>query len=243
MRRLFDCGIHHCKKPCHPPSVTPAPCPRSPSLVTHCPCGKHALVSESASYFPSGTVLTRTSCSNPVPTCESTCMKPLEGCEHVCSAKCHTGPCPPCSIVLVRPCRCGSSTRHLHCSEEQALARARARGETGPETEILCERPCGALRACGKHQCVRICCPLASLAMVKKKGKKQAGPDALSLVDTEGVHECDLVCGKLLSCGNHYCEARDHRGPCPPCLMSSFEEVRRDSLSCIGVKRAQMSQR
>jgi transcriptional repressor NF-X1 len=33
------------------------------------------------------------------------------------------------------------------------------------------------------------------------------------------------VCGKPLSCGNHRCEERDHRGPCPPCFRSSFEEV------------------
>ncbi|KAI0711295.1 hypothetical protein C8Q76DRAFT_623360 [Earliella scabrosa] len=223
--RPFDCGIHHCKKPCHPPSANPAPCPHSPSVVTHCPCGKHALVPTSAPFFPPGTLLTRASCTDPVPTCESTCMKPLEGCEHVCSAKCHTGPCPPCSIVLVRPCRCGSSTRQLRCSEDQALARARARGETGPETEILCERPCGALRACGRHQCTRICCPLASLAhLAKGKGKKRGGAE-LGLVDPEGWHECDLVCGKTLSCGNHHCEERDHRGACPPCLRSSFEEM------------------
>ena len=154
-------------------------------------------------------------------------MKPLEGCEHVCSAKCHTGPCPPCSIMLVRPCRCGSTTREIRCSEDQARARARARGETGPDTEILCERPCGALRACGRHQCTRICCPLASLAsLAKGKGKKRAGAD-VALMDEEGWHVCDLVCGKPLSCGNHFCEERDHRGACPPCLRSSFEEVRR----------------
>ena len=47
-----------------------------------------------------------------------------------------------------------------------------------------------------------------------------------ALVDQEGWHECDFVCGRLLSCGNHHCEERDHRGMCPPCLRSSFEEVR-----------------
>ncbi|KAI0746900.1 hypothetical protein C8Q80DRAFT_804919 [Daedaleopsis nitida] len=223
--RPFDCGIHRCKKSCHPPSITPAPCPRSPSMVTHCPCGKHALAPKSAPYFSPGALLNRNSCTDPVPTCESTCMKPLEGCEHVCSAKCHTGPCPPCSIALVRPCRCGSTIRQLRCFEDQAFARARARGETGPGTEIVCERSCGALRACGRHQCIRICCPLASLAgLAKGKGKKRAGTD-MGLVDQEGWHECDLVCGKLLSCGNHHCEERDHKGPCPPCLRSSFEEM------------------
>ena len=38
-----------------------------------------------------------------------------------------------------------------------------------------------------------------------------------------GLHECDLVCGKMLSCGSHECEDRDHKGPCRPCMRSSLE--------------------
>ncbi|TBU61184.1 hypothetical protein BD310DRAFT_1037442 [Dichomitus squalens] len=222
--RPFDCGIHHCKKSCHVPSPTPAPCPRSPKIVTHCPCGKYALAPESAPFFPPGALLTRTACTDPVPTCASTCMKPLEGCEHVCSAKCHTGHCPPCSIRIVRPCRCGSTTREVLCSEDQAMARARARGESGPDSEILCERPCHILRECGRHQCNRICCPLAAVLASLAKGKGKKKP-ADALVDPEGWHQCDLVCGKPLSCGNHHCAERDHKGACPPCLRSSFDEM------------------
>lgn len=147
-------------------------------------------------------------------------MKPLEGCSHVCSQKCHAGPCPPCSIMLVRPCRCGATTHEVRCSDE------RAKAADGSETEILCNQACTALRACGKHQCNRICCPLASLASVKGKGKKKAiVPAVLDGADEAGWHECDLVCGKLLGCGNHHCEEKDHRGVCRPCLRYSYEEV------------------
>ncbi|KZT10350.1 uncharacterized protein LAESUDRAFT_644605 [Laetiporus sulphureus 93-53] len=218
--RPFDCGIHTCSKPCHPPSLTPEPCPRSPSLVTHCPCGKHVLKPSSSPFFPPGTLLMRTSCTDPIPTCESNCMKPLEGCSHACSARCHTGPCPPCRIMVVRPCRCGATTRDVPCFEDQA----RGRDDPGVE-EIFCDRPCTALRACGKHRCNRLCCPLASLASAAKgKGKKKAEMES-AIVDEAGWHECDLVCGKLLSCGNHHCEQRDHRGACPLCLRSSFDEM------------------
>lgn len=219
LSRPFDCGIHHCEQACHVPSSTPAPCPRSPSLVTSCPCGKHALEASSAPFFPPNTKLVRTACTDPVPTCESTCMKPLEGCSHTCAAKCHTGPCPPCSIVIVRPCRCGATTRDVRCAEDQR----RMRGEL---EEILCERSCNAMRACGKHQCNRPCCPLASLAAASKgKGKRRAAQGFDGFADEAGWHECDLVCGKPLTCGNHVCEERDHKGPCPSCLRSSFEEM------------------
>lgn len=94
--------------------------------------------------------------------------------------------------------------------------------------EILCDKTCSALRACGRHQCNRVCCPLASLAATtKSKGKKRAvaAVDDDGIVDDAGWHTCDLICAKVLSCGNHTCEERDHRGPCPPCLRSSFDEM------------------
>jgi transcriptional repressor NF-X1 len=40
-----------------------------------------------------------------------------------------------------------------------------------------------------------------------------------------GLHECDLPCGKMLSCGNHRCERKDHRSACGVCLQSVYEDV------------------
>ncbi|KAI0264607.1 hypothetical protein BC834DRAFT_244398 [Gloeopeniophorella convolvens] len=218
--RPFDCGIHKCPKPCHPPSFAPPVCPYSPTAITHCPCGKHSLSNPASAHnFPPGAKLVRTACTDPVPTCTSLCGKPLEGCEHLCTIPCHAGPCPPCAIPLVRPCRCGSTTRTVTCLASQAGAES---------TEILCNKPCGALRACGRHQCTRPCCPLASLASAAGKGKKKkvaGGSLGMDIADIEGWHQCDIICDKVLSCGNHRCEERDHKGPCPPCYQSSFEEL------------------
>jgi len=96
------------------------------------------------------------------------------------------------------------------------------------------------------------CCPLAYKG-VKSKGKKRAGD--LEDEDEGGWHTCSLVCGKpvssltlfsnprtrregetserfadrfhvwQLSCGNHQCPSLDHKGPCPPCLEASYDEV------------------
>ncbi|KAI0037225.1 hypothetical protein K488DRAFT_39490 [Vararia minispora EC-137] len=217
--RPFDCGVHKCPQLCHPPSKTPPPCPRSPSVITHCPCGKHMLSDlSSIPFFPPSTKLFRETCSDPIPTCASPCAKPLNGCDHLCSVKCHAGDCPPCTVPIVRPCRCGLTIREVPCHQSH---------ESASTDEILCEHPCRALRNCGKHQCNRPCCPLAAVAnIMKSKGKKRAGPVAVQTPeDDAGWHQCDLVCGQLLECGNHTCEERDHKGPCPTCLRSSFEEM------------------
>jgi transcriptional repressor NF-X1 len=218
--RLFDCGIHKCPKTCHPPSLAPPKCPYSPLVVTHCPCGKRSLSDPTTHHYFSGNAkLIRSACTDPVPTCTSPCGKPLEGCAHFCSATCHTGPCSPCTVPVTRPCRCGSTTRTLTC------------GTTRDEMEsitFLCSKSCGSLRACGHHTCTRLCCPLANLANTVGKGKKRIANNNVGseIVDVDGWHLCDIVCGRTLSCGNHHCEERDHRGPCPPCFRSSYEEVR-----------------
>ena len=226
VNRLFDCGIHKCQRPCHPPSHQPAPCPHSPSNITHCPCGKRPIAS-SATDTNSTAFPARSHCTSPIPTCTSSCGKPNPNCGHPCLATCHTGPCPPCSISIVRPCRCGATTRAVRCYELHISGSGDA--TKGEVAEILCDKPCTALRACGRHQCRRLCCPLASLASTAgKKGKKRVnGPELGVGVGEEqgGLHECDLICGRMLACGNHKCEERDHKGLCPPCLRSSFEEV------------------
>ncbi|EJD05624.1 uncharacterized protein FOMMEDRAFT_165999 [Fomitiporia mediterranea MF3/22] len=211
--RPFDCGVHKCVRPCHPPSTSAPQCPRAPSLVTHCPCGKRLLEELEGGL--------RMKCSDSIATCGNTCMKKLDGCKHVCSAPCHVGPCPPCAILLIIPCRCGSTTRAVKCHESTSSS----------STDIICDKPCTALRACGHHRCNRLCCPLAALdsgTKGKKKGKTKGQPYQaveLELGDEARWHECDLICGKMLGCGNHFCEERDHRGLCPPCLRSSFEEM------------------
>ena len=163
--RPFDCGIHSCQKVCHPPSPEPATCPFSPSKVTHCPCGKHTIApQDNGSSSPSigeFTFPSRQNCAAPIPTCNSVCEKIHTLCGHECSAKCHLGSCPSCSVPMARPCRRGLTTGEIKCADFIT-------GEG--EKELLCDRPCTVLRACGKHECRRVCCPLASLAF--GKGKK-----------------------------------------------------------------------
>ncbi|OAX40568.1 hypothetical protein K503DRAFT_687258 [Rhizopogon vinicolor AM-OR11-026] len=234
--RPFACGVHTCEKGCHPPSFTPPRCPLDPSSMQTCACGRFALptVVQYDRYISGGQSITtpkcdtdgrdiayflrpRTSCTVPVPTCQQRCIKTLHDCSHQCGVNCHIGTCPPCTELVERSCRCGATSKKIKCGGPRS-----ADGET---EEVLCDRACLALRACGRHQCNRVCCPLASLAQ-KGKGKRRTGPTPDELGAEEGgLHECDLPCGKMLSCGNHRCERKDHRGACGVCLQSVYEEL------------------
>ncbi|PWN51537.1 hypothetical protein IE53DRAFT_405620 [Violaceomyces palustris] len=202
--RPFNCGIHLCKRSCHPLDAQDAQCPSLPELIKTCPCGARAITAEE-----------RTSCEDPIPTCSSVCSKPF-ACGHSCPQRCHLGPCPPCFVPVSTPCRCGESKETRPCHERQ-------REESEGKQEVLCNTTCKALRHCGKHQCGRQCCPLYFQA--KSKAKKRPTQAELQTMDPGGFHECSVPCSKPLACGRHQCPLTCHRGACPPCLQASFEEL------------------
>ncbi|KAG9311585.1 hypothetical protein JVU11DRAFT_7794 [Chiua virens] len=234
--RPFACSHHSCSKLCHPPSRTPPPCPFDPERVLSCACGRCRVArssdelergsTQSSSHLPP-----RSSCTSPLPTCTSPCSKPLP-CGHLCKATCHWDLCPPCTQIVKRTCRCGATKHKSPCSDPLLAPRpANIDNDTPASETILCDKPCQALRVCGRHQCGRICCPLASQRSPAKSSKKrdpaQLDLDVLLQLDPamRALHECDLPCGRVLACGNHRCQERDHKGPCALCPRGVFEEL------------------
>ncbi len=195
--RKFDCGCHECQEPCHPQDETPAHCPFSPDVVTHCPCGKTPLETISTE--------SRWSCEDPIPRCDKPCNKTLS-CGHVCQDKCHTGPCAPCFQYTDITCRCGRTTTKSFCHQ----------GKIEPP---MCFRICKAQLNCGRHECGEHCCPGERKAAERRRQKKNAGDNY------EAEHICVQVCGRQLKCGKHSCPSLCHKGPCPSCLEAVFDEV------------------
>ena len=148
--RFVDCGIHKCEKQRHRPSPQPSECPPSPSHVTHRLCGKSIIApSPSAERSHVHSVQILSPLAPPL-------LRIPTRCSHPCQAKCHTGPCPPCTIKITRSYRCGGPTRSLSCHQIQNSGPSNHPAE---ESKILRDRPCTAIRACGRHQCRRVCCP------------------------------------------------------------------------------------
>lgn len=185
--RVLDCGNHTCEVKCHPGPCES--CPDLPANVTHCPCGATPLTELSQD--------PRTSCMDPIPTCDGICNKELscgpEDKRHRCKIKCHTGsPCGPCDGDTDLSCRCGAIEKLFKCSEIHKF--------TEENGLFLCDKRCNRKKTCGRHRCGQNCC-----------------------IKTE--HPCDMICGRNLSCGLHKCDEPCHKGNCPPCLMASFDEL------------------
>ena len=127
--RVLPCG-HTCNERCHA-----GRCPPCPRIVTvTCPCGKtKQTVRCSMQHLESA-----------IACCSLPCLKRLPCGRHLCKAKCHSGPCPPCSAVIHQKCFCGSAERDVPCSEAE-----------GPS--YSCGRICGRPLACGHHTCPLPC--------------------------------------------------------------------------------------
>ncbi|KAK9460397.1 uncharacterized protein V1516DRAFT_676525 [Lipomyces oligophaga] len=203
--RAFDCGKHFCEQECHSQDLEFTHCSMSPDVVLTCPCGKHS-IEEILGHQ-------RNDCTDPIPTCTDVCLKTLP-CGHVCKRLCHSGPCGSCLEKVTVPCVCGHNKITLECF----------RTELEP---VKCRRVCHVQLNCLRHECGALCCP--GEKMGQKRLSKVRRRDASQLLNLDDIiepqHICFAICNNLLKCGNHHCQITCHRGPCPPCLQASFDEL------------------
>lgn len=162
--KVLKCGNHLCENKCHDGECTP--CSLMPSKLTSCPCGKTQM-----RYLLLANKLIRTSCLDPVPTCDKKCRKPLH-LNHQCKSICHLNECPPCLEPTQHKCRCGKETDLVDCYKKELIK--------------LCTRKCQKKRLCGKHQCNEACC-----------NDQDHFCDIICnrMLDC-GLHKCDLLCHK-----------------------------------------------
>ena len=204
--RPFDCGIHHCEQKCHPQDTEPAHCPRSPDVVSYCPCGKTLLKDISNSE--------RDTCEAPIPNCDKKCLKKLY-CGHACQEICHAGQCLPCLMTVQIGCRCGRVQSSTICHQ-------------GHEEPPQCMRACKATLNCGRHECGERCCPAERKAAERQAMKRKLRPLGAARIIDEGFeaeHICTRTCGRLLKCGNHTCPELCHKGPCGTCREAIFDDI------------------
>ncbi|CAK7563216.1 MAG: FKBP12-associated protein [Sporothrix epigloea] len=216
-KRAFDCGIHTCSEPCHAQDAAVPHCPASPDRITHCPCGKTRLADERANLPP------RTACTDLVPTCGQICGKAHASCGHTCAQLCHTGPCPPCAVVVNQTCACETTSAPLRCSDAEARA------------DLRCDTPCRTTLGCKQHRCKAICCPgkpkaaaLTAALRAEKRGPRGTRQQQQQSSNTSNVveeHQCQRPCSRLQKCGKHVCPLPCHSGPCPSCVAYELDDM------------------
>ena len=205
-QRKFDCGKHTCEKECHSQELTTPHCPRSPDVVSHCPCGKTSLKDVFSA--------SRETCEDSIPNCDKKCLKKLP-CGHSCLQTCHADDCMPCLLTVSISCRCGRTQSSSVCHQ-------------GNEERPQCMRACRATLNCGRHECGERCCSGEKKAAERQATKRRLRPLGASRVVDEGFeaeHICTRSCGRALKCGNHTCPELCHKGPCGSCREAIFDEV------------------
>lgn len=168
--KTLTCQKHKCTEKCHPGECKP--CALMPSKLTNCPCGqtqiRELLIQKK---------IIRTSCTDPVPTCDKICSKILP-CTldsenvHLCESKCHTDECPACEKLIEKKCRCGKETEMIKCSDRNAIK--------------LCDRRCQKKKTCSRHQCNELCCD----------DKDHICMQICNKLLGCGLHKCEELCHK-----------------------------------------------
>lgn len=202
--KTLACGNHQCGRECHAGECPP--CESDISRVTTCPCGHATLESLGVA---------RTSCLDAIPTCGQMCSKPLACGLHACREPCHVGPCLPCNDEIPVTCRCGSVTKCVPCSTVHAKAFAQSLSLSSSSSscsislepfELLCDKKCSIQRACGRHRCDVICCPLSNLepqpGIPGKDGNMPAARTSAAQASAfaSSLHTCPLICQRQLPC-------------------------------------------
>ncbi|KAI0018313.1 hypothetical protein F4780DRAFT_751617 [Xylariomycetidae sp. FL0641] len=200
--RAFDCEKHFCQHECHPQHEQLAHCPFSTDAVSHCPCGKTALVDIAQP---------RKDCEDPIPNCDKVCNKSLS-CGHSCQQVCHSGPCAPCTQRMEVSCRCGRTKTTGMCHQ-------------GDIQHPWCRRVCRAQLNCGRHEHGEHCCPAERSAIERVAAKRKNKISNVSTEEFEAEHICTRSCGRDLKCGQHRCQQLCHRGACNSCPEAIFDEI------------------
>lgn len=150
--------------------------------------------------------------------CGKLCNKLLNCNIHSCTSLCHPGRCDKCNKPgNTVTCNCGKSTYTLRCGENDTYNKSCGN---------ICNKRLNCLL---NHTCQDIChtgqCGLCTVQTKQSCycGRHNDIVQSCGLADSYNndnntlYYSCNEICGKKLSCGNHYCSLPCHIGNCETC--------------------------
>lgn len=156
------CGIHNCKRKCHPGPCPP--CIESDSNDLVCPCGKTIVPAP-------------VRCGTELPPCKYPCIKVVNG-ESECGHKpiphtCHpvNQPCPVCTATVFKKCKCGKRddvrtmcfqddvSCGLVCGKKLKSChhKCQKRCHSSGTCQTDCKQVCNLQRINCEHKCIQKC--------------------------------------------------------------------------------------
>ncbi|EDO18294.1 hypothetical protein Kpol_1039p45 [Vanderwaltozyma polyspora DSM 70294] len=143
----LSCGIHNCTRKCHAGKCPP--CLESDSSDLVCPCGKTVVEAP-------------VRCGTKLPECIFPCIKYIEG-SYPCGHKpgnhyCHPAdiPCPPCTEVVFKPCKCGKEQKAKALCFQETASCGKLCEKKLDGCHHYCQLKCHLPGECQK-KCTQIC--------------------------------------------------------------------------------------
>ena len=96
-----------------------------------------------------------------------------------------------------------------------------------------CKKRCGKRLPCGNHFCTQIChsgscssCPRRIETVTRCACGKTTFPELTRESCKDPLPTCSKKCGRMLSCGEHFCNRPCHDSPCNPCTIQLKKKCR-----------------
>merc|ERR1719334_1344569 len=96
-----------------------------------------------------------------------------------------------------------------------------------------CKNVCGKVLACGNHKCTLTChsgscsgCPRRIEEVTRCACGKTTFPTITRKSCLDPLPTCGKKCGRMLKCGEHFCNEKCHDGPCKPCAVQVKKKCR-----------------
>lgn len=261
--RIWACSLcwtvthFHCTKKWYTSQLKEGQQPQGAEPTWRCPGCNSKLTEDPGSYhcWCGKELNPRSAPGVPPHSCGQTCFKPRGTCPHPCGLQCHSGPCPPCTLMgPVQSCYCGKNTSQKRCVD------------TDYTNGFSCNEVCADLLPCGEHVCPQKCHPgvcgacevlvhsTCYCGKEKKElpcdqrddvlesynyGQLQGESDTSNETWFEGSFTCQAPCTRKFDCGQHTCQKGCHPhdeelAHCPmspdvvthcPCGKTPLEEI------------------
>ena len=146
------------------------------------------------------------------------------------------------TILIEDPNANANDSDDGHDDEEKRAMESNSEsdGDSPPPTarhvtvwKYSCKNVCGKLLSCGHHRCTLVChsgscsgCPRRVETITRCACGKTTFPELVRESCLDPLPCCSKKCGRMLSCGKHFCKKQCHDSACGSCAIQIKKKCR-----------------